>query len=46
MVILASEFWRTQVAAVPISRRLFLLPHCLKHSQGARPTTTNGAWNA
>jgi geranylgeranyl diphosphate synthase, type II len=34
MVILASEFWRTQVASVPASRRLFLLPHCLKHSQG------------
>ena len=34
MVILASEFWREQVATVPISRRLLLLPHCLKHSQG------------
>jgi len=34
MVILASEFWRDQVAAVPHSRRLFLLPHCLKHAQG------------
>ncbi len=34
MVMLASEFWRDQVAAVPASRRLFLLPHCLKHAQG------------
>ncbi len=34
MVILASEFWRDQVAAVPPSRRLFLLPHCLKHAEG------------
>ena len=30
MVILVSEFWRDQVAAVPPSRRLLLLPHCLK----------------
>lgn len=34
MVVLASEFWREQVAAVPHNRRLLLLPHCLKHSQG------------
>lgn len=34
MVVLASEFWRDQVAAVPHSRRLFLLPHCLKHAEG------------
>ncbi len=34
MVILASEFWRDQVAAVPPERRLFLLPHCLKHAEG------------
>lgn len=34
MVNLASEFWRDQVAAVPPSRRLFLLPHCLKHAEG------------
>ncbi len=32
MVALASAFWRDQVAAVPPSRRLFLLPHCLKHT--------------
>jgi geranylgeranyl pyrophosphate synthase len=33
MVMLASAFWRDQVAAVPPSRRLFLLPHCLKHTE-------------
>lgn len=34
MVMLASEFWREQVATVPFERRLFLLPHCLKHAEG------------
>jgi len=34
MVILSGEFWRDAVAAVPPERRLFLLPHCLKHAQG------------
>lgn len=34
MVLLTTEFWTDQVAAVPPSRRLFLLPHCLKHSEG------------
>ena len=34
MVMLASSFWRDQVAAIPPSRRLFLLPHCLKHAEG------------
>ena len=34
MVVLASAFWRDQVAAVPPDRRLFLLPHCLKHAEG------------
>lgn len=34
MVVLAGAFWRDQVAAVPPSRRLFLLPHCLKHAEG------------
>ena len=34
MVVLAGEFWRDQVAHVPPSRRLFLLPHCLKHAEG------------
>lgn len=34
MVVLASAFWQDQVAAAPASRRLFLLPHCLKHAEG------------
>jgi geranylgeranyl pyrophosphate synthase len=34
MVVLATEFWKDQVAGVPPSRRLFLLPHCLKHAEG------------
>jgi geranylgeranyl diphosphate synthase type II len=34
MVVLASSFWRDQIAAIPPSRRLFLLPHCLKHAEG------------
>jgi geranylgeranyl pyrophosphate synthase len=34
MVVLATEFWKDQVAHVPPSRRLFLLPHCLKHAEG------------
>lgn len=34
MVTLATEFWKDQVASVPPSRRLFLLPHCLKHAEG------------
>lgn len=34
MVMLSSAFWRKQVAAIPYDRRLFLLPHCLKHAEG------------
>ena len=34
MVLLSSEFFREQVAATPYSRRLLLLPHCLKHAEG------------
>ncbi len=34
MVEVASHFWSSQVAAVPFERRLFLLPHCLKHAEG------------
>ena len=34
MVVLSSAFWEDQVAAVEPSRRLFLLPHCLKHAEG------------
>ena len=34
MVMLASEFWREQVAATSPARRLLLLPHCLKRAAG------------
>ena len=34
MVVLASEFYRDQISSIPPSRRLFLLPHCLKHAEG------------
>ena len=34
MVALATAFWEPQVAATPFERRLFLLPHCLKHAEG------------
>lgn len=34
MVVLSSAFWRDQIQAIPHSRRLFLLPHCLKHAEG------------
>jgi geranylgeranyl diphosphate synthase type II len=34
MVTISSEFFRDAVAATPPSRRLFLLPHCLKHAEG------------
>ena len=34
MVMLSTEFFRDAVAATPPSRRLFLLPHCLKHAEG------------
>lgn len=34
MVVLSSEFWADAVAATPPHRRLFLLPHCLKHAEG------------
>lgn len=34
MVMLSSEFYRDQIADIPPSRRLFLLPHCLKHAEG------------
>lgn len=34
MVMISGEFWRDAVAAVPPERRLFLLPHCLKHAEG------------
>ncbi len=34
MVAMATAFWEQQVAATPFERRLFLLPHCLKHAEG------------
>jgi geranylgeranyl pyrophosphate synthase len=34
MVMLSSGFWKDALAAVPPERRLFLLPHCLKHAEG------------
>lgn len=34
MVMISSEFWREPLASVPPERRLFLLPHCLKHAEG------------
>ena len=34
MVMISSEFWRPGLANVPPHRRLFLLPHCLKHAEG------------
>lgn len=34
MVNISSAFWRKQLSAVPPERRLFLLPHCLKHAEG------------
>ncbi len=34
MVCLTNEFWREQIQGVDFSRRLLLLPHCLKHAEG------------
>ena len=34
MVVLSSAFWSEQIKAIPPNRRLFLLPHCLKHAEG------------
>lgn len=34
MVVLSSCFWEEQIKSVPHSRRLFLMPHCLKHAEG------------
>jgi geranylgeranyl pyrophosphate synthase len=34
MVMISSSFWRESLKAVPPERRLFLLPHCLKHAEG------------
>jgi len=34
MVAVSNEFWREQVQATAFSRRLLLLPHCLKNAEG------------
>ncbi len=34
MVTLSSCFWEPQIQSIPHHRRLFLLPHCLKHAEG------------
>ena len=34
MVMLSSAFWKESLSSVPPERRLFLLPHCLKHAEG------------
>jgi len=34
MVVLSSCFWEEQIQSIPHSRRLFLMPHCLKHAEG------------
>ena len=34
MVVLSSEFWEDSIKSIPYNRRLFLLPHCLKHAEG------------
>ncbi len=33
-VCITNEFWREQVQGIDFSRRLLLLPHCLKHAEG------------
>ncbi len=34
MVCVSNEFWRDQLMSIDFSRRLLLLPHCLKHAEG------------
>ena len=34
MVMISSAYWKDALSAVPPERRLFLLPHCLKHAEG------------
>lgn len=36
MVMLGSAFWQKQVAAVPVERRLLLLPHCFRAVEECR----------
>ncbi|MCS7015550.1 MAG: polyprenyl synthetase family protein [Gemmatales bacterium] len=33
-VCLSNEFWREQLMAIDFTKRLLLLPHCLKHAEG------------
>lgn len=33
MVLLGSEFWKKQVEFIPCSRRVLLLPHCMRNSR-------------
>lgn len=33
MVAVATAFWRDQIAGIPYSRRLLLLPHCLRNAE-------------
>jgi len=34
MVMVGNAFWKQQFLAIPFSRRMLLLPHCLKHAEG------------
>ena len=34
MVMISTAFWQESLQAIPPERRLFLLPHCLKHAEG------------
>ena len=34
IVVFSSVLWEDQIKGIPHSRRLFLLPHCLKHAEG------------
>ena len=38
MVAVSNEFWRDQFASIPSSRRLLLLPHCLRSPTACRGT--------
>ena len=33
MVLIGSKLWTRQVIAVPVSQRLLLLPHCMRHTE-------------
>jgi geranylgeranyl pyrophosphate synthase len=34
MVMIGNFFWKQQFLSIPFSRRMLLLPHCLKHAEG------------